>query len=93
MLSIPKTLAIVHYFTLGLAGDQASSVPITFTIPNSQIKEDFGFLEPTSYDLYKKYAERFDESALGFQEYHPYKGDIAADRSCNYPTATARSWL
>ena len=66
-------------FHIGLASDHASSVPITFTIPNSQIKEDFGFLEPTSYDLYKMYAERLDESALGFQEYHPYKGDIAAD--------------
>lgn len=66
-------------FHLGLAGDQASSVPVTFIISNSQIKEDFGFLEPTSYDLYKKYADRLDESALGFQEYHPYKGKIAAD--------------
>jgi len=66
-------------FHLGLAGDQASSVPVTFIIPNSQIKEDFGFLEPTSYDLYKKYANSLDEGALGFQEYHPYKGDIAAD--------------
>lgn len=66
-------------FHLGLAGDQALSIAVTFIIPNSQIKEDIGFLEPTSYDLYKKYADRLDESALGFQEYHPYKGDIAAD--------------
>ncbi|WP_186671058.1 hypothetical protein [Sporosarcina sp. BP05] len=66
-------------FHLGLAGDQASSIPVTFSIPNSQIEEDFGFLKPTSYDLYKKYADRLDEGALGFQEYHPYKGDIVAD--------------
>ena len=66
-------------FHLGLAGDQASSIPVTFIIPNSQIEKDFGFLKPTSYDLYKKYADRLDESALGFQEYHPYQGDIAAD--------------
>ncbi|MET3658203.1 hypothetical protein [Sporosarcina psychrophila] len=66
-------------FHLGLAGDQALSIAVTFIIPNSQINEDIGFLEPTSYDLYKKYADRLDESALGFQEYHPYKGDIAAD--------------
>ena len=45
-------------FHLGLAGDQASSIPVTFIIPNSQIEEDFGFLKPTSYDLYKKYADR-----------------------------------
>lgn len=66
-------------FHLGLAGDQALSIAVTFIIPNSQIKEDIGFLEPTSYDLYKKYADRLDESALGFQEYHPYKGNIAAE--------------
>ncbi len=66
-------------FHLGLAGDQASSIPVTFIIPNSQIEEDFGFLKPTSYDLYKKYADRLDETALGFQEYHPYKGNITAD--------------
>lgn len=66
-------------FHLGLAGDQALSIPVTFIIPNSQIEEDFGFLKPTSYDLYKKYAGRLDESALGFQEYHPYLGDITAE--------------
>ncbi|MBO0586612.1 hypothetical protein [Sporosarcina sp. E16_8] len=66
-------------FHLGLAGDQALSIPVTFIIPNSQIEEDFGFLKPTSYDLYEKYADRIDESALGFQEYHPYKGDITVD--------------
>ncbi|QNK86592.1 hypothetical protein H7992_15165 [Sporosarcina sp. resist] len=66
-------------FHLGLAGDQALSIAVTFIIPNSQINEDIGFLEPTSYDLYKKYASRLDESALGFQEYHPYKGNIAAE--------------
>ena len=30
-------------FHLGLAGDQASSIPVTFIIPNSQIEKDFGF--------------------------------------------------
>lgn len=66
-------------FHLGLAGDQALSIAVTFIIPNGQINEDIGFLEPSSYDLYKKYADRLDESALGFQEYHPYKGNIAAE--------------
>ena len=75
----PEDVIDSTLFHLGLAGDQASSIPVTFIIPNSQIEEDFGFLKPTSYDLYKKYADRLDESALGFQEYHPYKGDIAAD--------------
>lgn len=75
----PEDVIDSTLFHLGLAGDQASSVPVTFIIPNSQIEKDFGFLEPTSYDLYKKYANRLDESALGFQEYHPYKGDITVD--------------
>ncbi|KAA0966161.1 hypothetical protein FQ087_07920 [Sporosarcina sp. ANT_H38] len=75
----PEDVVDSTLFHLGLAGDQASSVPVTFIIPNSQIEKDFGFLEPTSYDLYNKYADRLDENALGFQEYHPYKGDIAAD--------------
>jgi len=75
----PKDVIDSTLFHLGLAGDQGLSVPITFVIPNSQIEEDIGFLEPTSYELYKNYADRLDESTLGFQEYHPYKGKIAAE--------------
>ena len=75
----PEDVIDSTLFHLGLAGDQASSIPVTFIIPNSQIVEDFGILKPTSYDLYKKYAERIDERALGFQEYHPYKGELAVD--------------
>lgn len=69
----------VNEFTvwhLGLAGDAAESVPVSFLIPNAQIKEDFGNIEPTSLELYGEYAERIDEAALGFAEYHPYKGDF-----------------
>ncbi len=66
-------------FHLGLAGDQASSIPVSFIIPNSQIEEDFGYLNPTSYDLYTKYAARIDEGALGFDDYHPYKGILTRD--------------
>jgi len=75
----PKDVIDSTLFHLGLAGDQGLSVPITFVIPNSQIEEDIGFLDPTSYELYKNYSDRLDESALGFQEYHPYKGKIAAE--------------
>ncbi|HJF30970.1 MAG TPA: hypothetical protein K8V56_04215 [Sporosarcina psychrophila] len=75
----PEDVIDSTLFHLGLAGDQALSIPVTFIIPNSRIKDDFGSMKPTSYDLYKKYADRIDESALGFQEYHPFKGDLAAD--------------
>ncbi len=61
---------------LGLAGDAAVSVPVSFLIPEAQIKADFGNSKPTSLDLYTVYAERLDETALGFSEYHPYKGNF-----------------
>lgn len=69
----------VTIFNLGLAGDAANSVPVTFLIPNSQIKDDFGDKEPSTLDLYQTYASRIDEEALGFIEYHPYKGEFALD--------------
>ncbi|NYF24476.1 hypothetical protein [Sporosarcina sp. JAI121] len=75
----PEDIADSTLFHLGLAGDQASSIPVTFVIPSGQIEEDFDTVKPTSYDLYKKYAARIDEEALGFQEYHPYKGEVNAD--------------
>ncbi|MER2089900.1 MAG: hypothetical protein ABS920_09185 [Sporosarcina sp.] len=75
----PEDIADSTLFHLGLVGDQASSIPVTFVIPSGQIEEDFDTVKPTSYDLYKKYAARIDEEALGFQEYHPYKGEVNAD--------------
>jgi hypothetical protein len=75
----PKDVIDSTLFHLGLAGNQASSIPVTFIIPNSLVEDDFGSQKPTSYDLYKKYADRIHESALGFQEYHPYKGDLVSD--------------
>jgi hypothetical protein len=75
----PEDLTDNTLFHLGLAGDQASSIPVSFIIPTSQIDEDFGYLNPTSYELYIKYAARIDEGALGFNDYHPYKGALAMD--------------
>lgn len=63
-------------FHLGLVGDTAASVPVTFIIPSSQIAEDFGDVQPTSFDLYEMYAPKIDEKALGFDDYHPYKGKL-----------------
>ena len=75
----PEDLTDNTLFHLGLAGDQALSIPVSFIIPTSQIAEDFGYLNPTSYELYIKYAARIDEGALGFNDYHPYKGELAMD--------------
>lgn len=66
-------------FHLGLAGDDAESVPVTFIISDEKIQEDFGELQPTSLDLYEKYADQIDEEALGFSDYHPYKGMLSVD--------------
>ncbi|MFD1928115.1 hypothetical protein ACFSFY_08590 [Sporosarcina siberiensis] len=66
-------------FHLGLAGDAAESVPVTFIIPAEKIREDFGEVQPTSLDLYKKYADQIDEEAFGFSDYHPYKGSLSVE--------------
>ena len=75
----PENISDATLFHLGLAGDQASSIPVSFVIPNDQIEKDFGTINPTSYDLYTEYAVRIDEEALGFNAYHPYKGVIVLD--------------
>lgn len=66
-------------FHLGLASDAAASIPVTILIPDSQIYEDFGDIEPNSLDLYLQYAGKIDEEALGFNDYHPYKGTLSID--------------
>ena len=69
----------VTVFRMGLAGDAANSVPITFLIPISQIEADFGNEKPSQLDLYHEYAPRIDEEALGFLDYHPYKGEFLTE--------------
>jgi len=69
----------VTVFRLGLAGDAANSVPVTFLIPKTQIVADFGDVNPSPLELYQTYASRIDEVELGFMEYHPYKGSFSVD--------------
>lgn len=66
-------------FHLGLASDAAASLPVTFIIPEEEIELAFGEREPSSFDLYEQYATKIDEEALGFTEYHPYKGSISVE--------------
>ncbi|MBE1554086.1 hypothetical protein [Sporosarcina limicola] len=75
----PQDIEGSTVFHLGLAGSAAESVPVIFVIPTSQIAEDFGVAEPTSFELYNMYASRIDEEALGFAEYHPYKGKLSVE--------------
>ena len=69
-------LADETVFTIGLAGDDAESVPMTFIIPNERIIEDFDGVPPTKLQMYQFYAPLIDEQAIGFNEYHPLKGTL-----------------
>lgn len=69
----------VTIFRVGLIGEAANSVPVTFLIPKTQIVEDFGDKNPTSLELYQMYAPLLDEEGLGFSEYHPYKGSFSTE--------------
>ncbi|MET4558972.1 rhodanese-related sulfurtransferase [Lysinibacillus parviboronicapiens] len=64
-------------FRIGLAGGKAAeSVPMTYIIPNERVVADFGKEKPTSLQMYEKYAPQIDEEAMGFTNYHPYKGEL-----------------
>ena len=63
-------------FRIGLASSAAESIPMTYVIPNERVVADFGTEKPTTLQLYEKYAPQIDEEAMGFSEYHPYKGEL-----------------
>lgn len=73
----PEQLENSTAFSIGLAGDDAESVPVTIVIPHDKLVEDFGTDTPTQVEMYNKYATLVDEQATGFNEYHPVKGTIA----------------
>lgn len=59
--------------------ENALTVPVTIIIPKEKMDVDFPGITPTSLQLYEKYASQIDEEALGFMEYHPYKGYFIAE--------------
>lgn len=59
-------------FTIGLT-ENAVVVPLTFLVP----AEDVEGQGPVK--LYEQLAPLIDETALGFDEYHPYAGSLAAE--------------
>lgn len=77
----PEQLENSTAFTIGLAGNDAESVPVTIVIPNDRLIEDFGTNTPTQVEMYNKYAALLDEQATGFSEYHPVKGTIVEQGS------------
>lgn len=72
----PEQLEGNTLFKIGLASDEAESIPVTILIPNEKIVEDFGKDNPTQVELYNEYAPQLNEKLLGFNEYHPYVGEI-----------------
>ena len=72
----PEQLENSAAFSIGLAGNDAESVPVTIVIPHEKLVEDFGTDSPTQVEMYNKYAVLLDEQAAGFSEYHPVKGTI-----------------
>ncbi|MGN7476525.1 hypothetical protein ACTHOQ_01615 [Solibacillus silvestris] len=63
-------------FEIGLAGDDAESVPVSILIPNEVVVEKLGTQNPTKLALYKAFSPLIDEKKLGFNEYHPLKGEL-----------------
>lgn len=66
-------------FPIGLVSDMATSIPVTMLIPQTTIEQDFAQTSLSTFDLYMHYAVQIDEEALGFQEYHPYVGELQVD--------------
>lgn len=63
-------------FLIGLAGDDAESVPISVLLPAERIQQDFANESPTKLALYEHYAPLINEEALGFMAYHPLVGEL-----------------
>ncbi|WP_422123440.1 hypothetical protein DHX103_01115 [Planococcus sp. X10-3] len=63
--------------TLGLT-ENALVIPVSFLISDEQLQADFGTTDVDAAELYNYYAAQLDEEALGFNDYHPYSGTIAA---------------
>lgn len=63
-------------FKIGLAGDDAESVPVSILIPNEVVAEKTGTENPSKLELYKTFSPLLDEQSLGFNEYHPFKGEL-----------------
>lgn len=77
-LLLSEELGDTRTFQVGLVSN-AIVIPVTFLIPMEQILDDFPEEEPNTIQLYNKYATDIPEEALGFDAYHPYKGEITID--------------
>lgn len=65
-----------HVLRIGLAY-HGYVVPTSFVIPE-QLADT---AEPNALELYETFAGQIDESGLGFDEYHPYEGELQQNGS------------
>lgn len=75
---ILEELGDARTLQIGLVSN-TNVIPVTFLIPAEQILADFPEGEPNTVQLYNKYAADIPEEALGFDVYHPYKGEITIE--------------
>lgn len=64
-------------FHIGLATDEATIVPVTFLIAAGQLPEELKEASD-AVALYNAFADKVDEKALGFAEYHPYDASVSS---------------
>ena len=72
---LPNGLEGMHAFRIGLT-HAAEVIPVTLLISDQRISTDFPEGDPDSVALYNKYAADIPETELGFDDYHPYQGEI-----------------
>jgi len=65
-----------HVLRIGLAY-HGYVVPVSFVIP-TQLTD---MAEPTALELYETFSGQIDESGLGFDDYHPYEGELQQNGS------------
>ncbi|WP_404466480.1 hypothetical protein [Planococcus rifietoensis] len=65
-----------HVLRIGLAY-HGYVVPTSFVIPKQLADKE----EPNALELYETFAGQIDESGLGFDEYHPYEGELQLNGS------------
>ena len=73
---IPDDYVEGRLFPIGLI-HEATVIPVTFIMPEEMITNDFPGSSPSSVELYNKYVSQVREEELGFDDYHPYKGEIS----------------
>lgn len=77
---VPGELDGIRTFRIGLTY-AADLIPVTFLIPEERIVADFPKGEPSSVELYNRYASEIPEEELGFDDYHPYKGELTLENN------------